>query len=81
MDELLENYKAKYTRGVVEKSSEKNLSLSLSKSSTCVFKLLKLVGIVTNLLISSLSTSVFKETKSFLVVKLDVSTKRSLVIF
>ena len=36
-----------------------------SKTSTFVFKLSKLVGTLTNLLMSSLSPSAFKATKSF----------------
>ena len=48
--------------------------LPKSKSSLFVFKLFKLVGILTNLLMSSLSTSDFKAIKSLLAAKLDVST-------
>ena len=48
------------------------LNLPTSKSSTFVFKLFKLVGTLTNLLMSSLSASAFKTI--FLAAKLDVST-------
>ena len=44
-----------------------------SKSSTFVFKLFELVGTLTNLLMSSLSTSAFNAIKSFLAAKSDVS--------
>ena len=47
-------------------------NLAISKSS--VFKLFKLVGTLTNLLMSYLSTSTFKAIKSFLAAKSDVST-------
>ena len=43
------------------------------KSSTFVSKLFKLVGTLTNLLMSRLSISAFKATKSFLAAKKDVS--------
>ena len=49
-------------------------NLTTSKSSTFLFILFKLVGTLTNSLISRLSTSVFKTTKSFLAAKSDVST-------
>ena len=49
-------------------------STGTPKSSTSVFKLFKLVGTLTNLLMSSLSTSAFEVTKSFLAAKSDVST-------
>ena len=45
-----------------------------SKSSTFVFKLFTKVETFTNLLMFSLSTSVFKAIKSLLAAKLDVST-------
>ena len=45
----------------------------ISKSSTFVLKLFKLVGTLNNFLISNLSTSAFKATKSFLVAELAVS--------
>ena len=48
--------------------------LPTSKSSTFVFKLLKLVRILTSLAMSNLSTSAFKAVKSFLAAKSDVST-------
>ena len=46
-----------------------------SKSSTFVFKLLKLVGILTNLLMSSLSISVFKTIKS---IKIKIKTIKTI---
>ena len=49
-------------------------NLPASKSSSFVFKLFKLVGTSINLLMSSLSTSAFKATKTFLADKLDVPT-------
>ena len=57
-----------------KKSKEKVFNLPTSKSSTFVFKLFKLAETLTKLLISSLLTSVFKATKSFLAAKPDVST-------
>ena len=56
------------------KSIEKMFNLPASKSSSFVFKLFKLVGTSINLLMSSLSTSAFKATKTFLADKLDVPT-------
>ena len=44
-------------------------TLPRSKSSTFVVKLFKIVGTLTNLLMSSLSNSTFKAIKSFLAAK------------
>ena len=51
-----------------------SFNLPTSKSFTFAFKLFKLLRTITNLLISSLSTSAFKAIKYFLVAKSDVST-------
>ena len=56
-DELAEWYNGYKTR--------KAYKIPTSKTSTFVFKLSKLVGTLTNLLMSSLSPSAFKATKSF----------------
>ena len=48
------------------KSTERFSNLPTSKSSNFVFKLIKLVGTLDSLLMSSLSTSDFKGIKSFL---------------
>ena len=50
-------------------------NLPASKSSTFVFELFKLVGILLCLVMSSLSTSPFKAIKSFLEAKSDVSMR------
>ena len=55
------------------KSTRTVFSSPTSESSTFVFKLFKLVGTLTSLLMCSLSTSAFKAMKSFLAAKLDVS--------
>ena len=46
-------------------SGKKVFNLPKSKASTFVLKLFKLVGSITNLIMSSLSDSVFKASKSF----------------
>ena len=56
------------------KSTGTVFSLPTSKSPTFVFILFKIVGTLTSLLISSLLTSAFKEMKSFLAAKSDLST-------
>ena len=56
------------------KYTEKVFSLPTSKSFTFVFKVFKLDGTLTSLLISTLSTSALKAIKSFLATKSDVST-------
>ena len=52
---------------------QEHFNLPTSKSSIFVFKLFKPVGPLTNSLMSSLSTSALKPTKSFLATKSDVS--------
>ena len=49
------------------------LNLSASKSFTFIFELFKQLGTLTNLLISTFSTSAFKVIKSLLTAKLDLS--------
>ena len=49
-------------------------NITASKSSTFIVKTLKLVGTLTNLLMSSLLTPAFKAKKKLLAAKLDVST-------
>ena len=49
-------------------------NLLTSKPSTFVFKSFKMVEILTNLVMSNLSSSAFKARKSFLAAKSDVST-------
>ena len=56
------------------KSTGTVFKLPKSKSSTFVLRLFKLVGTLTGLLITSLSTSAFKAITYFLAAKLDVST-------
>ena len=56
------------------KSTGTVFNLPSSKSSTFVFKLFKLVGTLTSLLITYLSNSAFKAIKSFLAAKSDLST-------
>ena len=64
-----------YTKSVTFfKSTETVFDLPISQSSTFVFKLFELVGTLTNLLISNLSTSAFKARKFFSAVKSDVLT-------
>ena len=60
-------------------SIETVLNLPISKSSTFVFKLFNPAGALTNLLMSSLLTPAFKEIKSLLAAKLDVSTPAAFV--
>ena len=55
------------------KSAVTVFNLPTSNSSMIVFKLLKLVGILAGLFISSLITSAFKAIESFLATKSDVS--------
>ena len=55
------------------KSAGTVFNLSTSKSSIFDFKLFKLVGTSTSLLMSKISTLAFKATKSFLAAKSDVS--------
>ena len=56
------------------KSMETVFNITASKSSTFIVKTLKLVGTLTNLLMSSLLTPAFKAKKKLLAAKLDVST-------
>ena len=55
------------------KSTGTGLNLSAPESSTFVFKLFKLLGTLTNLLISSLTISALKAINSLLAAKLNVS--------
>ena len=55
------------------KSTGTVFNLPTSKSFTFVYKLFKLVRTLTNLLMSSLSTSAFQAAKSFVEAKSDVS--------
>ena len=62
------------TTSLVFKSIGTVFNLPTSKSSTFVSELLKLVGTLTSLAISNLSSSAFKPKKSFLPAKSDIST-------
>ena len=55
------------------KSTGTGLNLSAPESSTFVFKLFKLLGTLTNLLISSLTISALKAINSLLAAKLNAS--------
>ena len=55
------------------KSTGTGLNFSAPESSTFVFKLFKLLGTLTNLLISSLTISALKAINSLLAAKLNVS--------